>query len=259
MQSCEIRRRARLGSMTTDLGSPLPQVTPTVTKTVQKDTARVTRRAKERVKPRAKANPNGMGLISGAAKVKVTTSRRKFAAHDRNHEPDLPRHPKWPIIIRTHRGRAVKPDKAVLARFLHAQRKARRENAHHVTLNVIVCHSGRAVFATHLIRARNNTFDLMVPPVPLRWPRRLRMLINQRARRPNLRRRRRKPRRNEANLWSLCMVPGLPPRGGRRAREKAKATMINEVSAFTGSKPERARTGRLVDTIMVLFPPRQSK
>ena len=83
-----------MGSMMTDLGSPLLRVMPTVTKMVQKDTARATRRAKERVKPRAKANPNGMGLISGAAKVKVTTSRRKFVARDQNHEPEPPRHPK---------------------------------------------------------------------------------------------------------------------------------------------------------------------
>ena len=164
MQSCEIRRKARLVSMTIDLGSPLPLVTPMVAKTARKEMARVTRRAKERGKPRAKASPNGTGLISGAATVRVTTSKRKSAAHDRNHEPDQPRHPKRPTSL--HRGRAVKRDKAALVLSLHAQRRVRRGNARHVMPNMTASPFGRVVFATRQAHVRSGMSDLMAPPAP---------------------------------------------------------------------------------------------
>lgn len=250
MHSCEIRRRARSDSMMTDLGSPLPLVMPTVAKTAQKEMAKVTRRAKGKGKPRAKASPNGTGLSSGTAKVRATTSKRKSADHARSHELAQPRHPRR--LTKLHKGRTVKRDKAALVLSLHAQRRVRQGNAHHVTLIMTASHSGRAVSATRLRPVRNNTSDLMALPAPLLWPRRLKMLINQRARRPRSRKRR-KPRQNETNLWFSCKALGPLPHGERRAREKGKATMISEVYAFTGSKLGRAHMGRPVGIAMVQF------
>ena len=189
MQSYETRRSVRLASTMTDLGSPLPLAMPMVAKTVRKGMAKATRRVKARGRPRVRVNPNGTGPVSGTAKVRVTTNKRRSAAHVPIHEPGQHLHPR--LSARTRRGRVAKRGKVVLAPSPRAQRRASRVNAHHVMPIEIACHSGRAVFVTRLTRVKSNTSDLMALPALLLLPRRLSMLINQRVRRPRPGRRRR--------------------------------------------------------------------
>ena len=179
-------------------------------------------------------------------RVRATASKRRFAAQDQNHEPGQPLRLK-PLTNR-RRDRTVKRDRVVLALYRHALRRARPGNAHLVILIVIAYRSGRAVSATRLKRVRNNMSDLTALPVPLLWPRHLRMLINQRKRSPRLRRSRRQER-NVTSLWFMYKVLDPPLRGERRAREKEKLTMIRKTYAFTGSKLEHAHMVLPVGTV----------